>query len=92
LKKLFSEHADGRRSPTREALMSIIKCITGSIKNVYIVFDALDECLERVGLLAMLREMHAWGHSTLNMLTTSRKERDIEETLRALVSHEVAMG
>jgi hypothetical protein len=91
LKKVFSEHADGHRSPTREALMSVIKCITGDIKNVYIVFDALDECPERVGLLSMLREMHAWGHGTLHMLTTSRKERDIEETLHALVSHEVAM-
>lgn len=91
LAKLFLENAEGHRSPTPEALMSTIRSIIGNFRNVYIVFDTLDECLERAEMMALLTEIHNWELSTLHLLVTSRKERDIEESLKSLVSHQAPM-
>ncbi|KAF8493573.1 hypothetical protein JB92DRAFT_1172769 [Gautieria morchelliformis] len=49
LEKLFSAYADSRRSPAPDELKTILKSIIGSFENVYIVFDALDECPSRPG-------------------------------------------
>ena len=71
--------------------MRTLKSIIQSFENVYIAFDALDECVDRHQLLMILGQMHYWGISTLHLLATSRRERDIEEELKPLVSHEVPM-
>ena len=71
--------------------MSTIRSIIGNFRNVYIVFDTLDECLERAEMMALLTEIHYWELSTLHLLVTSRKERDIEESLESLVSHQAPM-
>jgi hypothetical protein len=71
--------------------MSALKSIIGSFQAVYIVFDALDECPERSRFLTLIKEFHEWGFDKLHLLATSRKERDIEETLSGLISHEVPL-
>ncbi|KAF8499924.1 hypothetical protein JB92DRAFT_2677543, partial [Gautieria morchelliformis] len=91
LAALFSRSADGRRSPSPEELMSTLKVLVEGFQIVYIVFDALDECSERNTFLTLLREVVSWGLGSLHLLVTSRKERDIEETLSSLVSHQVHM-
>ena len=48
---------------------------------VYMVLDALDECSNRSSLLQGLQECHRWGLPTLRILTTSRKEPDIEDCM-----------
>jgi hypothetical protein len=91
LEKLFSAYADSRQSPAPEELKSTLKSIIVSFENVYIVFDSLDECPSRPEFLKLLEEIHGWNLDTLHILTTSRKEQDIEETLSRLVSHQVFM-
>lgn len=59
--------------------------------NVYLIFDALEECPDRHELLKLLELIHDWGIDTLHVLVTSRTERDIEKGLTRLVSHEVPM-
>jgi hypothetical protein len=71
--------------------MSTLKTIIRSFQAVYIVFEALDECPERSKFLAAIQGIHNWDLDTLHLLATSRKERDIEDTLCGLVSHEVPM-
>lgn len=88
---LFSGHAEGQESPKDEELMSMLKSAIQSFENVYIVFDALDECLERDELLRSLDTMHGWKLGMLHLLTTSRREGEIEEALTGLVSHQVPM-
>lgn len=56
----------------------------GKFFNVYIVFDALDEHLERDKLLTLLGLIHNWGIDTLHLLATSRQERGIEDVLKRL--------
>ncbi|KAF8489409.1 hypothetical protein JB92DRAFT_2820030 [Gautieria morchelliformis] len=91
LAKLFEANKEGQRAPTPEQLMATLKAIIGTFQNVYIIFDALDECPQRDELLTMLREIHGWGLDTIHMLASSRRERDIEETLDTLVSHQIPM-
>jgi hypothetical protein len=91
LEKLFSSCADSGQSPSPEELKSTLKSIMSSFENVYIVFDALDECPSRPEFLTLLEEIHGWDVDTLRILATCRKEQDIEETLSRLVSHQVFM-
>jgi hypothetical protein len=91
LEKLFSVYADSRRSPSPDELKSTLKSIIGSFENVYIVFDALDECANQPEFLKLLEEIHSWNLVPLHLLATSRREQDIEERLSGLVSHQVFM-
>ena len=91
LEKLFSENMDGHRIPKPEELMATFRSIVKSFKDVYIIFDALDECRDRSEVLERLTEIHGWGLDMIHLLATSRKEQDIEETLSELVSHTVSM-
>ena len=91
LETLVSKNAGARRSVAQEELMSTLKSIIGSSQKVYIVFDALDECPERSRFLTSIRETQDWKFDKLHLLATSRKERDIEESLSGLISHEVPM-
>jgi hypothetical protein len=93
LQSLFSKNERGgaHRESGQEELMSTLKAIVESLQTVYIVFDALDECPERSRFLTVLREIHSWEFEPLHLLATSRKERDIEEMLDGLISHEMPM-
>jgi hypothetical protein len=91
LETLFSKNSGTRRSMAQEELMTTLKPIIASFQAVYIVFDALDECPERSKFLAAIQDIHDWELDTLHLLVTSRNERDIEDTLCGLVSHEVPM-
>jgi hypothetical protein len=91
LEKLFSAYADSRQSPAPDELKSTLKSIIVSFENVYIVFDALDECPSRPEFLKLLEEIHGWNLDNLHILGTSRKEQDIEDVLSGLASHQVLM-
>ncbi|KAF8514686.1 hypothetical protein JB92DRAFT_2811297 [Gautieria morchelliformis] len=92
LELLYSknEQGDGQRIPGQH-LMSTLKTIVKSFRAVYIVFDALDECRERSGLLKVLEDVHDWELDTLHLLATSREEGDIRKALSGVVSHKVPM-
>jgi hypothetical protein len=51
------------------------------LREAYIIVDAFDECTEREGLLELIQEIVGWKISTLHILVTSRKEREIEDCL-----------
>jgi hypothetical protein len=92
LAKLYSDKQDGQESPSLEELKSTLKSIIGTFeKNVYIIFDALDECPDRQQFLKLIKEIHGWNFNTLRLLATSRDEQDIEEALRDLILHQVSM-
>jgi hypothetical protein len=91
LEKLFSEYADGLRSPTLKELISTLKSIVATFEYVYIISDALDECQDRRYFMKVLKQIHEWGLSTLHLLATSRQEHDIARVMDTLVSHDVHM-
>jgi hypothetical protein len=72
--------------------MDMLNSVLDGFENVYVLMDALDECpkhsadqdRERDELLERIREICSWDNSCLHILTTSRKEKDIEESLTDL--------
>jgi hypothetical protein len=63
----------------------------GEFEETFIILDALDECKEREKLLLLLEKLNSWGTEKLHVLVTSRRERDIEETLESLVTSEICL-
>ena len=53
---------------------------------VYMVVDALDECQDRASLLEGVKDMRSWNRGNLHIFVTSRREPEIEDTLRSFVN------
>ena len=84
LLKLYASCSNGERQPSREILLNALRQMMTSMRDTYIILDALDECTERDELLADLEEIVSWEDAKLHVLVTSRREKDIEEALTPL--------
>ena len=84
LEELFTHHQNGNQNPSTKGLVATLKEIINSSQQTYIILDALDECKERKELLLLIKEMTEWNMGKLYILATSRKEKDIEESLEPL--------
>jgi hypothetical protein len=74
---------------TRASLLSVLRDLIDSFADVYVVLDALDECVERDDLLQDIKEIVGWKTGRLHLLVTSRREgSDIECQMRRLASDE----
>ena len=89
LAALYSQNQDGQRQPTTESLMTTLKSILRGFQHAYVILDALDECGDREQLLSLIEDITEWKLGTLHMLTTSRKEQDIDDCLGPLVSAKI---
>jgi len=70
--KLYDRHANRGTRPSLEEIRSALQAVISSYSTVYVVVDALDECLnhDRSQLLAMLRNLQSKGN--LSFMATSR--------------------
>ena len=59
-----------------------------TLRDTYIILDALDECDNRNDLLTSLEQIISWKDVNLHTIVTSRKEYDIEEILASLTDTE----
>ena len=84
LQHLHSSCLNGGRQPTFEGLLETLHQMMTNLGDIYVIIDALDECTDREQLLADLEEMASWNDVSLHILTTSRRETDIEEALNSL--------
>ena len=85
LQSLFSFCRDGDRPPPLDELLAILQKMIREFKGIYIVLDALDECEDREKLLEDIETITGWELENLHILVTSRREKDIEESLDSLV-------
>lgn len=69
-----------------DKLVGILGALCEDIPAVYVVLDALDECTDRDTLTDILETIASWRLESLRMLVTSRKVRDIEETLSTIIN------
>jgi hypothetical protein len=76
---------DGSQQPTLGALKQVLDSMLGKIKKVIIVLDALNESCTRRDLLAWIRSTFTSKFTSIRFLVTSRKEHDIESTLKRLI-------
>lgn len=91
LQSMFSRCQDGKQQPTQDALELALQQMLGGFEETFIILDALDECKEREELLLLLKNLNSWRTEKLHILVTSRRERDIEETLESLVTSTICL-
>lgn len=92
LTSLYSSCADGKTQPTLNSLLLLLCKMIGQFQEVFIVFDALDECGEKDKLLSVIEEIAGWKTDGLHVLATSRKESDIEERMELICEEQDRVG
>jgi hypothetical protein len=95
LRCLYTTCGDGRERPSETELAECLKSmldLPGQLP-IYIIVDALDECIETAGnptprqsVLDFVGDLVACNHSSLSICITSRPEQDIQATLSHLTS------
>ena len=91
LNALFARCQNGQQQPIPDALASTFQYILGNFQQTFIILDALDECKEREELLRLLENLIGWRVENLHVLVTSRRERDIEESLEHFITGQVCI-
>lgn len=86
LESLYSSCLNGERQPAQNALLAALRGMLSATEETFIVIDALDECMDRSELLANIEEILGWTEINMHILTTSRKERVIEESMGSLTA------
>jgi hypothetical protein len=100
LSDFYSEHAQGSKRPTDDALVDCLKEIlkVSGQAPVYIVLDALDECRvtscmpsSREKLLMFVEELIDSKMPNLRICVTSRPEIDIKDVLSPLTFRAISL-
>ena len=98
--EFYSEHANGLRHPSDEALVGCLKDLLKhpGLAPVYLIVDALDECPDtsaipspRTKVLNLLEELIESRFPNLRICVTSRPETDIRGVLDPLTSRSVSL-
>lgn len=85
IESMFYSHGRGKRQPTLDALLKALRELIRELPISYVVLDALDECNDRTELLEILETIVRWDLTKLHIIVTSRRERDIEISLKPLI-------
>jgi hypothetical protein len=100
LSKFFSNHDNGSQHASDAALVRCLKDIMESPRRhpVYLIVDALDECLNPPvklpplkKVLDLLAELIDSKIPNLHICVTSRPEADIIDVLHSLTSHSISL-
>ena len=84
LETLYSSCMEGGREPNFEALKETFHKMITAFRATFIILDAVDECKERPELLADIEELSSWEDTNLRILATSRREKEIENSMLRL--------
>lgn len=87
LESLYSSCRNGEQQPTDSSLLAALCQMIGQFEDVYVILDALDECLERQELLASIQQLIRCNDGRIHILTTSRMEKDIEESMEPFTNN-----
>lgn len=88
LNSLYRTSTDGQRQPAYDSLLETLQQMIGVFQEIYLVIDALDESSDRYELLANIKEMTSWKDANLHTLVTSRREKDIVDSMEYLTDQE----
>jgi hypothetical protein len=88
---LYRNCQDGQLQPQDSALFTVMSRLIQSLAHCYIIFDALDESDNCQELLEFIKNLTQCHQSCLHFLATSRRERELEECLRPMITAEVAI-
>jgi hypothetical protein len=100
LSKFYSEHENGSRPPSDDALAGCLKDLLElpGLAPVYLIVDALDECPKpslvrspRAEVLSFIEELVKTQILNLHICVTGRPEPDIKNVLDSLIFHSVSL-
>ena len=75
----FLSGQDGTEPVRTEELELILVALIEASQKTVIVLDALDECCDRQELLHIIEKLMRWNSRKLNIIMTSRKEKEFED-------------
>ncbi|KAF7968365.1 hypothetical protein HWV62_30893 [Athelia sp. TMB] len=70
--------------PPLAILEHCLQAIIREFQHVYIMIDALDECVDREKLLIWIKGISKWASGKLHLMFSSRQERDIMDQIAAV--------
>lgn len=83
---LYERHDSHKTRPSLEEIFNTLQIMVKNLTTVYVIVDALDECLDRDGtrsqLLAKLRGLQ--GEADVHLMFTSRYVLDIENEFTSM--------
>lgn len=87
LHRLYEKYSGRQRKPSFHDYLGLLKSVTNAFSEVYIVIDALDECLDRHGghIWNRLLNQLKFAVSNIHLFCTSRDIRDTGESLTGSV-------
>lgn len=85
---LYSACGSGISQPLLPMTLKALKDTVESFMDVFILIDALDECKELAELLTNVEDMVKSKITSLYMLVTSRREKEIEDSMSTLLDDE----
>jgi hypothetical protein len=91
LNTIYSRHQEGQQQPTTNDLVLTFQHMLGDFRQTFIILDALDECTEREELLGLIEKIVDWKLEKLHILATSRREKDIEDTITPLITGQICI-
>jgi ankyrin repeat protein len=85
-------YRDGIAQPPTHDLVQILRGIAEEYDEIYLVLDALDECMDQEELLGILESMLAWQAEGLRIFLTSRHTPDIAAVFDSKVAYIIEAG
>ena len=92
LEKAYDDCRNGVSKPSNDRLLEVLKQFISGFKLVYILIDALDECLNVREILDFIQALHVWDLGQCHLLVTSRREPQIADSMRSIKLMEVDMS
>ncbi|KAF8344401.1 ankyrin repeat-containing domain protein [Amanita rubescens] len=92
LEKAYWDHMDGISKPSDDKLLEVLRGFIAGFKLVYLLVDALDECLDIEKILEFIQSLHKCGFVQCHLLVTSRKEQQIFESMALIKPVEIDMS
>ncbi|KAF4912142.1 Vegetative incompatibility protein HET-E-1 [Colletotrichum viniferum] len=86
LYELFALHDNGKKQPETEELSECLRAMLQVSAKVYIVLDALDECVDKTELLKWIQGFVSSPHlQNVQLLATSRPEEEFRRGIRKFI-------
>jgi hypothetical protein len=92
LEKLYAKYNHGLQKPTNSDLCEVLHDYMTGLQKVYLLIDALDECINLEEVLGLVKLIHKWDIINCHLLVTSRKEIPIVNSLKPAMPVEVDLS
>ncbi|KAE9383217.1 hypothetical protein BT96DRAFT_93841, partial [Gymnopus androsaceus JB14] len=96
LTQFYGKHCGNRpQHPNDDLLVQCLKSMLQVLPNVYLVFDALDECPEATrhkDLFPILQKLIGFKKEGFHLLVTSRPEQDIKKVIMSNLTQDLDLA